>query len=124
MPSNRMEHDSVDVALEGFTPSGYDHEEQSTASRLTPNKSDLTRWDANHVFLLLLLSSLFLQDTKKTEKQKLWDEEHPGSDTNCWEWGRPPVRKRSYNNLFCRKSLRMGDVKQRNTQREREAQRV
>ena len=37
----------------------------------------------------------------------------------CWEWGRPPVRKRSYNNLFCRKNLRMGDVKQRNTHRER-----
>ena len=65
MPSNRMEHDSVDVALEGFTPSGYDHEEQSTASRLTPNKNDLTRWDASHVFLFLLL----LQNTKnrKTE---------------------------------------------------------
>ena len=55
--------------------------------------------------LLFSVSSRY----KKTEKQKLWsegsnggrqrDEEHPSSDTNCCEWGRPPVRKRSHNNL-------------------------
>ena len=36
----------------------------------------------------------------------------------CWEWTRPPVRKRSHNNLFLRKNLRMGDMKQY-THRER-----
>ena len=25
----------------------------------------------------------------------------------CWEWGRPPVRKRSHKNLFWRKNLRI-----------------
>ena len=34
----------------------------------------------------------------------------------------PPVRKRSHNNLFLRKNLRIGDMKQ-NTQRERERER-
>ena len=87
-------------------------------------------------FLLLLLSSLFLQmqEKQKTRMCDLkvltaagsGDEEHPSSDTNCWEWTRLPMRKRSYNNLFKRKNLCMGDVKQHNmhTQREREAQRV
>ena len=44
-----------------------------------------------------------------------------------WEWGRPPVQKRSHNNLFRRKNLRIGDVKQDThieREREREAQRV
>ena len=41
----------------------------------------------------------------------------------CWEWGKPQVRKRSHNTLFERKNLRMGDVKQRNTYRERERKR-
>ena len=40
----------------------------------------------------------------------------------CWEWGRPPVRKRSHNNLFLRKNLRMGGMKQ-NTHTERERER-
>ena len=87
-------------------------------------------------FLLFFFSSFFFSSLlcffkiQKTEKQKLWsegsnggrqrDEEHPSSDTNCWEWTRPPVRKRSYNNLFKGKNLRMGDVKQHNTHRERE----
>ena len=66
MPSNRLEHDRVNVAQGGFTPSGYDHEEQSTTGWLTPSEDDLTRWDANHVLLLLLsVSSRY-----KTEKQK------------------------------------------------------
>ena len=37
--------------------------------------------------------------------------------------GRPLVRKRSYNNLFRRKNLRMGDMRERNTHRERERER-
>ena len=69
MLSNQVEHDRINVAQGGFTPSGYDHEEQSTAGWLTPSENDLTQWDANHVFLLLLFSSLFLQ-VRKTEKQK------------------------------------------------------
>ena len=44
-----MEHDRINVAEGGFTPSGYDREEQSTACWLTPSENDLTRWDANHV---------------------------------------------------------------------------
>ena len=51
------------------------------------------------------------------------DEGHPSSDTNCWEWGRPPVRKRSHNNLFWRKNLRMGDMKERNTHTHTERER-
>ena len=39
--------------------------------------------------------------------------------------GRPPVRKRSHNNLFRRKNLRIGDMKQdMHREREREAQRM
>ena len=33
------------------------------------------------------------------------------SRTSCWEWRRPPVRKRSHNNLFLRKNLRIADMK-------------
>ena len=40
----------------------------------------------------------------------------------CWEWGRPPVRKRSLNILLRRKNLRMEDMKQ-DTHRERERER-
>ena len=46
----------------------------------------------------------------------LWSVHPP----DCWEWTRPPVRKRSLNNLFWRKNLRMGDVKQHITHTERE----
>ena len=42
---------------------------------------------------------------------------------SCWEWGRPPVRKRSLNILFVRKNLRMGDMEQdTHKERERETQ--
>ena len=81
---------------------------------LTPNEGDLTRWDANHVFLLLLFS---VSSRFKTENRKLWsdesnggrqwDEEHHRSDTKCWRVGRPPVRKRSLNVLLWRKNLCM-----------------
>ena len=135
MPSNQVEHDRVNVAQGGFTSSGYDHEWQSTAGWLTPSENDLTQWDANLVFLP---SSLLFSVSSRYKKQKnrmLWsedsnddrqrDEGHPSSDTNCWEWARPHVRKRSHNNLFRRKNLRMGDMKQKtHREREREAQRI
>ena len=42
----------------------------------------------------------------------------------CWEWTRPPVRKRSHNNLFLGKNLRMGDMKRSiRIERERERER-
>ena len=48
---------------------------------------------------------------------------HEDSNTSsmeCCRVGRPPVRKRSLNVLLCGKNLRMGDVNQHNTHRERE----
>ena len=42
-PSNRVEHDRVNVAQASFTSSGYNHEEQNTAGWLTPNDDGLTR---------------------------------------------------------------------------------
>ena len=43
---------------------------------------------------------------------------HSTQRHHCWRVGRPPVRKRSHNVLFCRKNLRMEDVKQ-DTHREK-----
>ena len=43
MPSNRVEHDRVNVAQGGFTSSGYNHEEQRTTEWLTPNDDGLMR---------------------------------------------------------------------------------
>ena len=130
MPFNRVEHDRVNVAQGGFTSSGYDHEWPSTAGWLTPSEKWSNTVRCKPRFSSFFSSLLCFFKIQKTEKQKLWsegsnggrqrDEEHPSSDTNCWEWTRPPVRKRSYNNLFKGKNLRMGDVKQHNTHRERE----
>ena len=121
----KTEHQNVVIRR-----SGYNHEEQSTASWLTPNDDGLTRWDANLFFFFFSLHCFFKY--KKQKNRMLWsedsnggrqrDEGHPSSDTNCWEWGRPPMRKRSHNNLFRRKNLRMGDMKQ-DTHGERERER-
>ena len=72
MPSNRMEHDRITVAnvaecwTKRFHPEWLRSRIAEYSRWLTPNEGDLTRWDANHVFLL---SSPFLQDAK-TEKQR------------------------------------------------------
>ena len=53
-------------------------------------------------------SSLFSVSSNAKQKNRIlcskgWnggrqrDEEHPSSNTNCWEWTRLPVRKRSHN---------------------------
>ena len=129
MPSNQVEHDRVNVAQEGFTSSGYNHEDQSIAGWLTPNDDGLTQWDANLFFFFFSLHCFFRY--KKQKNRMLWsedsnggrqrDEGYPRSYTNCWDWGRPPVWKRSHNILFLRKNLRIGDMEQ-NMHRERERQ--
>ena len=74
MPSNRMEHDRITVAnvakcwTKRFHPEWLRSRIAEYNRWLTPNEGDLTRWDANHVFLLLLFSN---SSGFKTKNRKL-----------------------------------------------------
>ena len=74
MPSNRMEHDRITVAnvakcwTKRFHPEWLRSRITEYNRWITPNEGDLTRWDANHVFLLLLFS---VSSRFKNKKQKV-----------------------------------------------------
>ena len=135
MSSNRVEHDRINVAQGGFTPSGYDNEQQSTTGWLTPNENDLTRWDANHVFLL---STFFTVSSnaknRKTEIRDSRNQMTAGSGTkniialipNVGEWEAACAEEGSLDVLFQKKPVRGRSEATQCTriEREREAQRV
>ena len=96
-----MEHDRITVAnvakcwTKRFHPEWLRSRIAEYNRWLTPNEGDLTRWDANHVFLLLLFSVSSRFKTKKTESCDRMNQMAAGSGMkniialipNVGEWG-------------------------------------
>ena len=150
MSINRMKHELGLLSWDRSATSGYNGRRAAFSDlfrcrstewstivsmlhrRVSPPSDDLTQWDANLVFFLLL-SSLFLQNAKPKKRKtecfcsKRWNDgrQREGEHPTLWYQllgMRPPMWKITQHPEM-KKNLRVGEATQNmHTQREREAQ--